>query len=62
MAILADAQADDGQVSEIVAKAEAEFVEPVEEPEEETVAEVDAEDSDPEEAAQEPVAEEAEQA
>jgi transcription termination/antitermination protein NusA len=61
VAILADAGADGGQVSEIVAKAEAEFVEPVEEPEEETVAEVDAENSVPE-GAQEPVAEEAEQA
>jgi transcription termination/antitermination protein NusA len=47
VAILADAGAEEGQVSEIVAKAEAEFVEPVEEPEEETVAEVDAEDSEP---------------
>jgi transcription termination/antitermination protein NusA len=62
VAILADAQADEGQVSEIVAKAEAEFVEPAEEPEEETVAEVDAEDAAPEGEAQEPVAEEAEQA
>jgi transcription termination/antitermination protein NusA len=73
VAILADAGADEGQVSEIVAKAEAQFEEPVEEPEEETVAEVDAEDSDAEdtddsaaepvvEEAPEPVAEEAEQA
>jgi N utilization substance protein A len=46
VAILADPDADEGQVSEIVERAEAEFVEPVEEPEEETVAEVDAEDTD----------------
>ncbi|HET8863638.1 MAG TPA: transcription termination/antitermination protein NusA, partial [Solirubrobacterales bacterium] len=47
VAILADSGADEGQVSEIVAKAEAEFEEPVaEEPEEETVAEVDGEDPD----------------
>jgi N utilization substance protein A len=57
VAILADPDADQGQVGEIVAKAEAEFVEPVDEPEEESVAEVDAEDPAPE-----PVAEEAEQA
>jgi N utilization substance protein A len=51
VAILADATADEGQVSEIVAKAEAEFVEPVdEEPDEEAQPEI------------EPVAEEAEQA
>jgi N utilization substance protein A len=60
VAILADPAAEAGQVSEIVAKAEAEFEEPVaEEPEEETVEEVDGED---EAAAEEPVAEEAEQA
>jgi transcription termination/antitermination protein NusA len=46
VAILADSGADEGQVGEIVAKAEAEFEEPVEEPEEETVEEVDAEESD----------------
>jgi transcription termination/antitermination protein NusA len=45
VAILADPDADEGQVSEVVERAEAEFVEPVEEPEEETVAEVDAEDA-----------------
>jgi transcription termination/antitermination protein NusA len=43
--ILADPDAEEGMVTEIVARAEAEFVEPVEEPEEETVAEVDAEES-----------------
>jgi len=64
VAILADADADQGQVSEIVAKAEDQYEEPAEEqpepeeptaeePEEETVEEVDGEES---------VAEEAEQA
>jgi N utilization substance protein A len=43
--ILADPDAEEGMVTEIVARAEAEFVEPVDEPEEETVAEVDAEES-----------------
>ena len=43
VAILADADADDGQVSQIVERAEAEFTEPAEEAAEETVAEVDAE-------------------
>ena len=65
VAILADAGADEGQVSEIVAKAEAEYEEPVaEEPEEETVAEVDGEDPDAEGSEEEPeaVAGEAEQA
>jgi N utilization substance protein A len=62
VAILADAQADEGQVSEIVAKAEAVYEEPAEEPEEETVAEVDAEDSEAEDETPEVVAEEAEQA
>jgi transcription termination/antitermination protein NusA len=61
IAILADPAADEGQVSEIVAKAEAVFEEPADEPEEETVAEVDGEDSQ-EASEQEPVAEEAEQA
>jgi N utilization substance protein A len=41
--ILADSDADDGQVSEIVTRAEAEFEEPAEEAEEEVVEEVDAE-------------------
>jgi transcription termination/antitermination protein NusA len=60
VAILADAGAEEGQVSEIVAKAEAEFEEPApEEAEEETVADVDGEES---EEAPEPVAGEAEQA
>ncbi len=57
VALLADSEADEGQVTEIVSRAEAEFQEaaeeveePAEEPaaeevEEETVAEVDAEDS-----------------
>ncbi|HEX6229795.1 MAG TPA: transcription termination factor NusA, partial [Solirubrobacterales bacterium] len=51
--ILADPDAEDGQVSEIVARAEAEFEEAAEEAEEETVAEVDAEE--PEDAASEAV-------
>ncbi len=47
VAILADAEADDGQVKEIVERAEAEYEEPVEEVEEETVEEVDSEGSEP---------------
>jgi N utilization substance protein A len=47
--ILADPDADEGQVSEIIERAEAEFEEPVEEAEEETVAEVDAEEPEAEE-------------
>ena len=46
VAILADADGDKGQVSQIVERAEAEFTEPAEEAAEETVAEVDAEDTD----------------
>jgi transcription termination/antitermination protein NusA len=42
IAILADPDADDGQVSELVERAEAEFAEEAEEAEEETVEEVDA--------------------
>jgi N utilization substance protein A len=45
IATLASSDADQGQVSEIVARAEAEFSEPAEEASEETVAEVDAEDT-----------------
>ncbi|HEY1285804.1 MAG TPA: transcription termination factor NusA [Solirubrobacterales bacterium] len=45
VAVLADG-ADDGQVTEIVERAEAAFEEPAEEAAEETVAEVDAEDSE----------------
>jgi transcription termination/antitermination protein NusA len=48
VAILADGDADEGQVKEIVERAEAEFEEPVEEAEEDTVAEVDAEDAEAE--------------
>ncbi len=48
VAILADPDADDGQVTPIVERAEAEFEEPVDEPEEETVAEVDAVDPEAE--------------
>ena len=44
VAILADSGADQGQISEIVKRAEAEFVEAPAEAEEETVAEVDAEE------------------
>ena len=44
IAILADPAADEGQVSELVERAEAAFVEPVTEAEEDTVEEVDAED------------------
>jgi transcription termination/antitermination protein NusA len=46
VAILADENGDDGQVKEIVERAEAEFVEPAEESEEDTVEEVDAEDTE----------------
>jgi N utilization substance protein A len=57
VAILADGDADEGQVKEIVARAEAEYVEPVEEEEEEAEAEsTDDEGSDPTTAG--PVAEE----
>jgi len=68
IAILADPEADGGQVSEIVERAEAEFEEAPAEAEEETVAEVDAEETDSSNgtAAEvdpgRPVAEEAEQA
>jgi N utilization substance protein A len=48
VAILADGDADEGQVKEIVGRAEAEFEEPAEEAEEETVEEVDATDSEAE--------------
>ena len=55
--ILADPDAEQGQVAEIVAQAEAEFVEPAEEAEEEPVAEVDAEETAPEGSTTGPVAE-----
>src|SRR6187551_1633605 len=63
VAILADSAADDGQVAEIVAKAEAEYVEPVEEEEapEGEGSEAEAEAS-ADETSDEPVPEEAEQA
>jgi N utilization substance protein A len=48
VAILADGDADEGQVKEIVERAEAEYVEPVEEAEEETVEESEAESPDAE--------------
>ncbi len=48
VAILADSSADEAQVGEIVARAEAEFEEPVDEPEEETVEEVDGTDPEAE--------------
>jgi len=46
--ILADPEADDGQVTELVERAASEFDEAVEEPEDETVAEVDAEEAEAE--------------
>ena len=46
--ILSDPDADEGQVSELVERAESQFEEPSEESEEETVAEVDAEDTEAE--------------
>jgi transcription termination/antitermination protein NusA len=42
--ILADPDADEGQIAELVERAEAEFVEPADEAEEDVVEEVDAED------------------
>jgi N utilization substance protein A len=48
VAILADPEAENGQVAEIVERAEAAFSEPAEEAAEDTVAEVDAEDSEAE--------------
>ncbi len=57
VAILADPDADDGQVREIVERAEAVFEEPVEEPEDDTVAEVDAEEADADAAPTGPVVE-----
>jgi len=63
LAILADPAADDGQVTEIVAKAEDQYEEPVdEEPVAEEAEEETAEDVGEPEATEEPVAEEAEQA
>jgi N utilization substance protein A len=56
VAILADGDADEGQVKEIVARAEAEYVEPVEEEEEAEAESTDDEGSDPTTAG--PVAEE----
>ena len=50
IAILADSAADEGQVSEIVERAEGQFEEAPAEAEEETVAEVDAEDAQSESA------------
>ncbi len=44
IAILADPAGDEGQVGELVTRAESEFVEPADEPEEDTVEEVDATD------------------
>jgi transcription termination/antitermination protein NusA len=58
VAILADSDADEGQVNEIVARAEAEFEEAPAEAEEETVAEVDAEEAEPEAAPPAPVTDE----
>jgi N utilization substance protein A len=58
IAILADPGADEGQVAEIVARAEAEFEEAPAEAEEETVAEVDAEETDSEALPAGPVADE----
>jgi N utilization substance protein A len=60
VAILADGDADEGQVKEIVERAESEYVEPVEEAEEETVEEVDAEDADSDPSESTPPADEAE--
>jgi transcription termination/antitermination protein NusA len=51
IAILADPAADEGQVSELVERAEAAFEEPADEAEEDTVEEVDAEDPEAEAAA-----------
>ncbi|HET6570376.1 MAG TPA: transcription termination/antitermination protein NusA, partial [Solirubrobacterales bacterium] len=63
VAILADRAADGGQVSEIVAKAEAEFEEAQDEGSQDAGSVAEAAEADvPEDGAEEPVAEEAEQA
>jgi N utilization substance protein A len=57
VAILADSDAEEGQVTEIVGRAEEAYEEPTEEAEEETVEEVDAEEPEADPAAAGPVAE-----